>query len=291
MADGTRVEPVRHAELHGAENEQRAPAGGGQARRGDDLREADQEREDVAKDDRLHGRAILLVAQGEGHDREADPGRGADEIARQAGQPQAVRDEKSHPGQDCADGEPVGAVGPLTEEPRAEERDPDRGGVLEQDRVGRSRHLGGRDECDRAGRVGHGAEHLHAGEVKTQRPADHDQEDGSDDASSPGDGERRPVDGLDQQPPEAPAQRGEEQLGDGTGVSGNSHGGKNHSQARQRGRQTLTEGVNGANRKARRPRFLSLTTPGRGRASFGGVAGGGRSTGKPPGPRTASGSG
>ena len=85
----------------------------------------------------------------------------AHEVPQHADPAEFIGEKQPHARESGHDGEPVRARRPLAEQPGAEERDPDRGGVLEQDGVGRSGQLVGEDKRDGAGRVRDGGADLH----------------------------------------------------------------------------------------------------------------------------------
>ena len=109
------------------------------------------------------------------------------------------------------DHQPVDPRGALAQIPAPDEGDVNRRGVLQEDGVGRGRHPGREDkENDRPGITERAAD-LRRGKGET-RPADAEQDDrDGDGAPGAGDRHRRPVDRLDQDAAEAPAERREEQ--------------------------------------------------------------------------------
>ena len=74
VADGAGIEPVGHAELHAAEEQERDPTAGRQGGGRHDPRQTDHEGDEVTEDDRFDGAAVLLFAQGDGHRREREAG-------------------------------------------------------------------------------------------------------------------------------------------------------------------------------------------------------------------------
>ena len=92
--------------------------------------------------------------------------------------------------------------------------------VLQKNRIGRGRELGGDAEADRAGGVADRAQDLRPGKVEPEAAMRRREKQRRDEAAGARDGERGPGDRLDQQAAQAPEKRRQHQLADGARMGG-----------------------------------------------------------------------
>src|SRR5205085_2102869 len=135
---------------------EREPAGGGQGRGGPQRRNPAKKREQVAQDDGFQGGAVLLLAQQDGHGGKSQATGEGDREPGEMADLQSLVEKHPEAAEDGGDGQPVGPRGAFAQQPGAEQRNPDRRRVLEQNGIGRRRQLVGQGEQDGAGGIGGG---------------------------------------------------------------------------------------------------------------------------------------
>ncbi len=135
----------------------------------------------------------------------------SDDVSPETGNRQPVEEEKRDPDQRHRDDQPIDPRSALTQIPAPDQRDVNRRGVLQEDRIRGSRHSRREDkEHDRAG-VAERAADLGARKGEPRPPDAEQDHRNRDRAPAAGDRHRRPIDRLDEDAAETPAKRGEEQ--------------------------------------------------------------------------------
>jgi hypothetical protein len=211
VSDRGRIAEVRGCLLHHAEREQRAPADRAGRRRAEQERSAHHRADQVAEQQRPQriDRARRRLDQRdpphrERAERERHAGRERHDVPDRVVEGELLEEEERDAAQDDRDRDPVEPRHALADQPRAEQRHPDRRRILDQDRVRGRRELVRGDEQAGRRRERRGGRPLCGSDPGERRPAERVQRRGGDRAARGPDRAGRPIDQLDQDTRAAP---------------------------------------------------------------------------------------